>query len=81
MTNLKALHEVEALEERLQTVKWTLLLPPVGRKGAGAISKAGVSRDIVSRTAALLGRRLPVGTVYERRIRQGWQKRLRRLGL
>ena len=81
MTNLKALHEVEALEERLQTVKWTLLLPPVERKGAVADSKTGVSRNIVSRTAALLGRRFPVGTVYERRVRQGWQKRLRRLEL
>ena len=76
MTNVKALHEVEALEERLQAVKWMLLLPPAKRPEA-AVSK----QDIVLRTAALLGRRLPVGTVYERRVRQGWQKRLRRLGL
>ena len=76
MTNVKALHEVEALEERLQTVKWMLLLPPA-RRNAVAASK----QSIVLRTAALLGRRFPVGAVYERRIRQGWQKRLRRLGL
>lgn len=78
MTNLKALHEVEALEEQLQAVKWTLLLPPLRRKTA---IKRVVKRDIVSKTAALLGHRFPAGTVYERQVRLGWQKRLRRLGL
>ncbi len=49
MTNVKALHEVEALEERLQAVKWRLIQSPMQTEKL--IEKRV---HIVSRTAGLL---------------------------
>ena len=71
-TNVKALHEVEALEERLQVVKWTISVPPRQR---------ATTSTIVTRTAGLLGKRLPSGVTYQRQLRHAWAKRLHRLGL
>ena len=76
MTNVKTLHDVEALEERLQVVKWTIKIGiPRRRQAAPATSR------VVSRTAGLLGKHFPSGVTYERRLRHTWTKRLRRLGL
>ena len=60
----RTLHEVEGLEERLQAMKWTIIVPIP-------------SVSVVSKTAGLLGRRFPVGVTYERRVRRTWQARLR----
>ena len=68
-------HEVEALEERLQLVKWSMIVSAPRRTAMPARA------PIVSRTAGLLGKRFPSGVRYERRLRQAWGKRLRRLGL
>jgi hypothetical protein len=66
------MHDVEALEERLQTVKWTITAP--ARRNV--IPHAS---RVVARTAGLLGKRFPPGTLYERRMRRTWAERLRRL--
>lgn len=62
----RTLHEVEGLEERLQAMKWTIVVPIP-------------SVSMVSKTAGLLGRRFPSGATYERHLRRSWQKRVRRL--
>lgn len=71
MKGFQALHDVEALEERLQMVKWDLTpLHPT-------TSAAPTERDdIVTQTAGLLGKRFPRGVVYVRRLRAAWRKRL-----
>ena len=74
--SIKALQEVEALEERLQLVKWTISF------SAPQPSAASIrGTQIVLRTAGLLGKRFPSGVRYERRLRRAWAKRLHRLGL
>ena len=75
-SSAKILQEIEALEERLQMVKWTIRLPAPRRRAVAARST-----QIVSRTAGLLGTRFPSGIRYEQRLRRGWAKRLHRLGL
>ncbi len=75
-TNTNALqHEVEALEDRLQLVKWSMIASTPRRLAPPTRA------PIVERTAGLLSKRFPTGIRYERRIRQSWGKRLRRLGL
>ena len=76
VANVKTLQEVEALEERLQMVKWTIRLRAPQPRAASARGT-----QIVSRTAGLLGKRFPSGIRYERRLRRAWAKRLHRLGL
>jgi hypothetical protein len=71
---IKTLRQVEALEERLQAVKWTITLPARSRRDNPRL-------QIVERTAGLLGKTFPSGVVYERRRRQAWDARTRRLGL
>ena len=72
---VKTLHEAETLEERLQVAKWTLIIPrPFRRRRLTNGSR------IVSRTAGLLGKRIPSGVIYEQRLRKTWASRLRRLG-
>ena len=73
---MKSLQEVEALEERLQLVKWTVTLI---RPSLRASKTTG--SQVVFRTAGLLGKRFPTGTSYERRLRRTWSKRLHRFGL
>ena len=74
MPNLKALQEVEALEEQLQAVKWTLSAPAMRLHEASRIA------GIVSRTAGLLGKRVPRGVLYEKRLRRRWRSRSQRRG-
>ena len=76
MNNVKTMHDVEALEERLQMVKWTIKIGAPRRRQA-----VSTTSRIVSRTAGLLGKHFPSGVTYERRLRQTWTQRLRRLGL
>ena len=69
---LSNMHDVEALEERLQIVKWTITAPK-GRRTTPQASR------VIARTAGILGKRFPPGTLYERRLRRTWAERLRRL--
>ena len=70
MTYHRFLHQLEALEERLQSVKWILRIPS---KEARARRTAQAS--IVSRTAALLGAQFPKGVLYEQQMRRVWSDR------
>ena len=79
MTRIRTLQQAQALEERLQLVKWTVLLPPI--RFARLKMKKYPHDGIVSQTAGLLGKRFPRGVTYERRMRQQWEERLRRVGL
>ena len=69
--NARTLQEVEALEDRLQVVKWTISDHSLPQRSQSATA-------VVSRTAGLLGKRFPAGVTYERRVRQAWAKRLGR---
>ena len=73
----KVMHEVEALEDRLQAVKWSL--PVSAHEQTGA--RLTPQNSIVARTAGMLRGRVPSGIVYERRVRHEWKRRLHRLGL
>ena len=60
------LEEVEAMEEQLEAMKLT-----AGRL-SGAFRKRGGS--VVQLTAGLLGKRFPPGSIYQRRIRNAWER-------
>ena len=70
MTYTRVLHEVEALEERLQLVKWTLTAPMKSLR-----TSFHLKSSVVARTAALLGPRFPRGVHFERRLRRAWAAR------
>ena len=74
--HIKALQDVQALEERLQLMKWVVPVRILRLRPASARSA-----QIVSRTAGLLGKRFPAGLRYERQLRHTWAKRFQRLGL
>ncbi len=78
MADAKILQEVEALEERLQVVKWTIGAIRPSRRWSRSVPSQG---SIVSRTAGSLGRQFPSGVQHEQRIRKSWGKRRHRLGL
>ena len=75
MTYARVLHEVQALEDRLQVVKWILTWPSQRTK-----SPRPLKHSAVARTAGLLGSRVPQGIAYERRTRQRWTARHKHVG-
>jgi len=71
MKGVRTIEQLERLEDQLQVIKWTLRLSPPIRRGNRQRTKS-----IVTRTAGLLRGRLPQGRVYQRQLRQEWERRL-----
>ena len=64
------LEDVEAVEERLETLKSSApFMPSFGVR----FHPTGIVRA----TAGFLGKILPPGKVYQRRLRQDWEQNLR----
>lgn len=75
MTNIKALEQIENLEEHFQAIKWSLFTFPFYNKKGHKIT------GIVKSTMGLLGKKYPKGTIFENRIRSNWEKHFKNSGL
>lgn len=70
MKAVTVVEQIERLEDQLQAIKWTMRFPrSVGRRRSTA------RKSIVSQTAGLLCGRLPQGRIYQRQLRQEWERR------
>ena len=60
------LEEVEAVEEQLEALKLAAWRPVRAQRSRAS--------TIVQSTAGLLGKRMPPGPLYERRLRRAWER-------
>ena len=75
MPNIKALEQIENLEEHLQAIKWSLFTFPLYNKRGQKIT------GVVKSTTGLLGKKYSKGIIIENRIRSNWKKHFKNSGL
>jgi hypothetical protein len=60
---------IEKLEEELQKIKWDISFSRV------------LKESIVDLTKGILGSEFEKGVKYQRKVREDWEKRMKRMGL